>query len=245
MVTAHSTTIPSSFIPPNLQKQSTPVQASLSVYSAANSDQEMNCHGNRRASHLQNSFIDTTRCTMPFIGVLSRSEGHPTESGFLLQNRPENHPTAFSHQNTLLPNSFPTPFQSSTIVQTIAAIPVSTNLPFTATTGTSDAHGSRPPFLKPTICLRLGKLADDEPFQSWEARADAQFAATTAKNENTECCIQFKRDGNSSILNQNFPPLKEDSSTILNSHGNKSSHSINTSSLGGSEYAPSPLKTRA
>ncbi|KAM7497220.1 hypothetical protein LguiA_021634 [Lonicera macranthoides] len=53
------------------------------------------------------------------------------------------------------------------------------------------------------------------------------------------------QDDNSSILNQNFPPLKENSPAILNSHGNKSSRSINNSSLGGSEYAPSPLKTRA
>ncbi|KAM7469425.1 hypothetical protein LguiA_007608 [Lonicera macranthoides] len=84
--------------------------------------------------------------------------------------------------------------------------------------------------------LDWGKMADDEPFQSWEARADAQFAAATARNENTECCIQLQRDDNSSILNQNFPPLKEDSPAILNFHGNKSSHSINTSSLEGYEY---------
>ncbi|KAM7485822.1 hypothetical protein LguiA_001831 [Lonicera macranthoides] len=93
--------------------------------------------------------------------------------------------------------------------------------------------------------LDWGKMADDEPFQSWEARADAQFASATARNENTEACIQLQRDDNSSILNQNFPPLKEDSPAILNSHGNKFPHSIDTSSLGGSEYAPSPLKTRA
>ncbi|KAM7469417.1 hypothetical protein LguiA_007600 [Lonicera macranthoides] len=82
-------------------------------------------------------------------------------------------------------------------------------------------------------------MADDEPFQSWEARANAQFAAATARNENTECYIQLQRDDNSSILNQNFPPLKEDSPAILNSHGNKSSHSINTSSLGGYEKSKS------
>ncbi|KAM7501239.1 hypothetical protein LguiB_000143 [Lonicera macranthoides] len=154
MVTGHSTTIPSSFIPPNLQKQSTPVQAYLSVYSAANSDQEMNCHGNSSISPSHSLVAGSTVpshkssfSSQENSGFSFKFQPKPqslsidfpriiesVESGFLLQNRPENHPTAFSHQNTLLPNSFPTPFQSSTIVQTIAAIPVSTNLPFTATT---------------------------------------------------------------------------------------------------------------
>ena len=93
--------------------------------------------------------------------------------------------------------------------------------------------------------LDWGNMAEDEPFQSWEARADAQFEATIARNDNAECRIQLQQADNSSILNQNFPPLREGSPVTLYSHESKSSQSINTSTSGGSEYAPSPLKTRA
>ena len=90
--------------------------------------------------------------------------------------------------------------------------------------------------------LNWGNMAEDDTIQSWEAMADANYEAIIAKNQahNEECCIQLHQNDNSSILNQNFPPLGEGSP--VNSFS--ASHTMNASSSG-SEYVPSPLKTRA
>ena len=83
--------------------------------------------------------------------------------------------------------------------------------------------------------LHWGNMAEEEPFQSWEAMADAQFEAAIAKDHND----------NSSILNQDFPPLGGGSPVTLPSHESNSSQSINNSTSKDSEYTPSPIKTRA
>ncbi|KAM7463764.1 hypothetical protein LguiA_031885 [Lonicera macranthoides] len=61
-------------------------------------------------------------------------------------------------------------------------------------------------------------MADDEPFQSWKARADVEFEAAIAKNNDEEGIVS--------------PPHG-------NSHISISSHG--SSSKGGLEYVPSPF----
>ena len=78
-------------------------------------------------------------------------------------------------------------------------------------------------------------MADDEPFQSWEARADEEFAAATEKNYKEgqiECCINLQQDDRSSSLNQHFPPsIQQKSPLTPQSYASPSS---------GSEYVPTP-----
>ncbi|KAM7507263.1 hypothetical protein LguiA_017716 [Lonicera macranthoides] len=80
----------------------------------------------------------------------------------------------------------------------------------------------RPPVLNVQEALNWENMADDEPFQSWEARADAEFEAAVAKNNDEEGIVS--------------PPHG-------NSHISISSHG--STSKGGLEYVPSPVQTRA
>lgn len=98
---------------------------------------------------------------------------------------------------------------------------------------------------------------------SWEARADVQFAAAMENIEDQSGCIQLKQDDRSSIMEQDFPPLQKHQlssgtshplspdcrpfipSKISSSHSIEASQSSSASISSGSEYVPSPLKTRA
>ncbi|KAM7461438.1 hypothetical protein LguiA_029559 [Lonicera macranthoides] len=68
--------------------------------------------------------------------------------------------------------------------------------------------------------LNWGNMAEEEPFQSREALADAQFKAAIAKHSNNDGCIQLLEDDRSAILHQNFPPLGTtcSSSSIQKAH---------------------------
>ncbi|KAM7459721.1 hypothetical protein LguiA_036715 [Lonicera macranthoides] len=67
----------------------------------------------------------------------------------------------------------------------------------------------RAPKINISDSLDWGNMANDEPFMSTEAIADEQFEAAIAQKfgGNETCCIQLQQDSNSSVLNQNFPPL--------------------------------------
>lgn len=90
-------------------------------------------------------------------------------------------------------------------------------------------------------------MADDELFQSWEAMGNAKFEETIAKNQNhiKKYCIQLHQDDNSSILNQNSPPLGKGSPVTLKFIESRSSQSINNPTSNGTEYVLSFLETRA
>ncbi|KAM7506710.1 hypothetical protein LguiA_017163 [Lonicera macranthoides] len=87
-------------------------------------------------------------------------------------------------------------------------------------------------------------LEEEPPLQSWATRADEEFVAAIDINNN-ECCIQLEQD---SILHQHFPPLTVTTASPSSPHhyvNDNSSKHIPTSKSLGSEYSPSPIKTRA
>jgi len=119
-----------------------------------------------------------------------------------------------------------------------------------------------PPSLNVNEALNWGNMAEEELFQSWEARADAEFEATIAKSNINDECIQLLQVDKSSIMNQHFTPLENSTSPASIQHKNntlpsshqkfahtQSSHSsssgTNQSESSVSEYIPSPIKTRA
>ncbi|KAM7464466.1 hypothetical protein LguiA_032587 [Lonicera macranthoides] len=65
----------------------------------------------------------------------------------------------------------------------------------------------RPPYLNVEEALNWGNMADEEPFPSWETRADLAFEAAIAGNNNNDECIQLLQNVRSPNLNQHFPPL--------------------------------------
>ncbi|KAM7460800.1 hypothetical protein LguiA_028921 [Lonicera macranthoides] len=91
--------------------------------------------------------------------------------------------------------------------------------------------------------LNWSSMAEEEPLKSMEALADDQFAAAlNHHNQNAGAgeCIQLLQDTNSSILNQNFPPLDSSLSPPSIKHKTQPSPSTNDSPSSGSPYTPSP-----
>ncbi|KAM7497407.1 hypothetical protein LguiA_021821 [Lonicera macranthoides] len=82
----------------------------------------------------------------------------------------------------------------------------------------------RPSSLNVNESVDWGNMADDEPFQSWEANADAEFNAALNKTETNNTCISLGQHISSSILNQTFPPHKSNQDHIskLNSAASQS-----------------------
>ena len=108
------------------------------------------------------------------------------------------------------------------------------------------------PSLKVSDALNWGNMAEDEPFQSWEARADSVFEAAT-KGDNAQLYCLLGKDNRSSVLEQDFPPLQTSSASsplsasskpFIPSNSSSASHNSSATSSG-TEYVPSPLKTRA
>ncbi|KAM7522788.1 hypothetical protein LguiA_012690 [Lonicera macranthoides] len=86
-------------------------------------------------------------------------------------------------------------------------------------------------------------MAEEDPFQSREALADAQFEAAIVRHSNNDGCIQLMEDDKPSILHQNFPPLE---TTYSSSSIQKSPpHSSSSSYITGSTRVHSHLQTRA
>ncbi|KAM7496396.1 hypothetical protein LguiA_020810 [Lonicera macranthoides] len=101
-------------------------------------------------------------------------------------------------------------------------------------------------------------LIDEPPFQSWEERADAAFAAATADHEESS---HLHEDESPSALIQDFPPLPTQpnashsptispilvpySPVALPSQKSRFTQNSHSSSHGGSEFVHSPIQTRA
>ncbi|KAM7462557.1 hypothetical protein LguiA_030678 [Lonicera macranthoides] len=81
----------------------------------------------------------------------------------------------------------------------------------------------RSQYLNVEEVLNWGNMADEEPFPSWEVRADLAFEAAIAGDNNNDECIQLLQDVRSSILNQHIPRLGD--SIPLTSIHQKSPHS--------------------
>ncbi|KAM7477872.1 hypothetical protein LguiA_026085 [Lonicera macranthoides] len=89
-------------------------------------------------------------------------------------------------------------------------------------------------------------LVEEEPFMSWEARADMTFNAAINNIDAYNGCIQVEQDDRSSIRAQDFPPLqKQQLSTSLTHPISSDSKLCSTTNSSSPEYVPSPLKTRA
>ena len=110
--------------------------------------------------------------------------------------------------------------------------------------------------VKPSSGRNWEALVEEDPFISWEARADAEFNVAMAKINENNGGIQPKQDDRTFVLNQDFPPLQKQQLSSGTSHHlspdsrpffpSKSNPSIEAShSCNGLEYAPSPIKTRA
>ena len=116
------------------------------------------------------------------------------------------------------------------------------------------------PSLKVSDALNWGNMAEDEPFQSWEAKADSAFEAAT-NGDNAQLCCLLGEDNRSSVLEQDSPPpqknhlsigtsLSPNSSPFVPTYISSSptyeaSHNSIASKSSNSVYAPSPIMTRA
>ncbi|KAM7472764.1 hypothetical protein LguiA_010947 [Lonicera macranthoides] len=89
-------------------------------------------------------------------------------------------------------------------------------------------------------------LVEEEPFMSWEARADMTFNAAINNIDAYNGCIQVDQDDRSLILAQDFPPLQKQQLSTGTTHPISSySKLCSTTNSNSPEYVPSPLKTRA
>ncbi|KAM7517142.1 hypothetical protein LguiA_006725 [Lonicera macranthoides] len=86
----------------------------------------------------------------------------------------------------------------------------------------------------------LEDINDSYGYYSAAEKADAEFAAAIGNNANEECCIQLEQ---CNTLDQHFPPLAVTAASP--SCTSVPPIHIPTPKSGGSEYSPSPIKTRA
>ncbi|KAM7480708.1 hypothetical protein LguiB_005291 [Lonicera macranthoides] len=90
--------------------------------------------------------------------------------------------------------------------------------------------------------LDWGTMAEDEPLPSREACADAAFEAAINRNIAQPCCL-LKEDTNSSILNQDFPPLQGTKSVSPQSPPSTNSRPISHTPHSPTANSPSPSNT--
>ncbi|KAM7492723.1 hypothetical protein LguiA_035644 [Lonicera macranthoides] len=104
----------------------------------------------------------------------------------------------------------------------------------------------RPPVLNVQEALNWENMADDEPFQSWEARADAKFETAIAKNNDEKGIHELSLHHMAALIGQDSSPCTPAKLVVSppygSSHISMSSHDY--SSKSGLVYLPFPVQTR-